>query len=134
MLKEEWLNILGLSDEDLSSIQWISYSYIKQGKIDIALKLLEALYVIHPHDLYTLQTLGAIYLENKIPYKALDVLEKALKLDPTNDKTRFNRMHALFALGFKKQGLLACSELIDAQDPLIKSKAEAIMLSYSMSA
>jgi len=134
MQKQEWLNILGLQNEDISSIQWISYSYIKQGKMEIALNLLEALYIIQPSDLYTLKTLGALYLENKIPYKALDVLEKAIKLDPTSDEIRFNRMHALFALGFKKQGLVAAQELLDAKDPSIKSKSEALLLSYSMSA
>ena len=65
MMAQDLLNILGWKKEDLLNLQFIAYSYVKQGKYDIALTLLETLEVLDSNDLYTLQTLGAIYIEMK---------------------------------------------------------------------
>ena len=129
MLSQEMLNILGWKQEQLTSLQFIAFSYIKQGKYDIAQNLLETLEALNPSDLYTLKTLGAVYIETKNALKALDTLEKALKLDPQDEMTRFNRIQALVSLGLKKQALEDSEMLINAVNPYIKERAEAFILS-----
>jgi predicted Zn-dependent protease len=129
MLSQEMLNILGWKQEQLTSLQFIAFSYIKQGKYDIAQSLLETLEALNPSDLYTLKTLGAVYIETKNALKALDTLEKALKLDPQDEMTRFNRIQALVSLGLKKQALEDSEMLINAVNPYIKERAEAFILS-----
>lgn len=128
MMHDEMLNILGWKIDDLNNLQFIGFSYIKQGKFEIAKTLFEALEVLHPEDPYNLSTLGGLYIETKEPYKALNVLEKALMLDPQNEISQFNKIQALLSLGFKKQALEACQMLAQAKDPVLKSKAEALLL------
>lgn len=128
MLNQEMLSILGWNDKDMRSLELVAYSYIKQGKFDIAQKILEGLEVLEPANLYILQTLGAVYLELKNPYKALDTLEKALKLDPSSEVSKFNRIQALISLGFKKQALQECQLMLDAQNKTLKDKAAALLL------
>lgn len=132
MLHEEMLNILGWQHDDLSNLQFIGFSYIKQGKFEIARTLFEALEVLDPSSAYNLNTLGGIYIETKEPYKALNAIEKALKLDPQNEITLYNKIQALLSLGFKKQALEACQLLSFAKDPLLKSKAEALLLAEKL--
>jgi predicted Zn-dependent protease len=129
MLSSELKNVIGLDDQDLRSLELVAFSYIRQGKFDIALSLLEGLEVLEPENVYILQTLGACYLETKNPYKALDTLEKALKLDPYSETSRFNRIQALMSLGLKKQALIECEGMLNAQNKLLKDKAEALLLS-----
>jgi tetratricopeptide (TPR) repeat protein len=129
MLKDEMKNILGWQQNDLSNLQFVAYNYIKQGKYDVAQTILEALEVLDPTDSYTLQTLGAVYIENKNPYGALNVLEKALQLDPLHELSQFNRIQALISLGLKKQALIDCEKMVNAKNPMLKAKAEAILLS-----
>lgn len=128
MIHDEMLNILGWQKDDLNNLQFIGFSYIKQGKFDIAKTLFEALEVLNPEDPYNLNTLGALYIETKEPYKALNVLEKALMLDPQNEISQFNKIQALLSLGFKKQALEVCQILSQAKDAILRSKAEALLL------
>ena len=132
MIGQEMLNVLGWGQTELSNLQFIGFSYIKQGKYDIAKTLFEALEVLDATNPYNLHTLGAIYVETNEPYKALNVLEKALKLDPKNEISQLNKIQALISLGFKKQALEASQELARGQDPLLRSKAEAILLAEAL--
>lgn len=132
MIHEEMLNVLGWNQEDLNNLQFIGFSYIKQGKFDIAKPLFEALEVLDPHNCYNLNTLGGIYIETKEPYKALNALEKALSLEPDNENYQFNKIQALLSLGFKKQALEASLLLAQGKDPILKSKAEALLLAEKL--
>ena len=129
MLSTEMKNILGWQDADIANLQFVAYNYIKQGKYDVAQTLLEALEVLQPTNAYTLQTLGAVYIENHNPYKALNSLEKALQLDPSHELSQFNRIQALLSLGLKKQALADCQKMVFAHNPILKAKTEAILLS-----
>ncbi len=126
-----WLEILGWELEELEDLRFVGYSYIKQGKYDIALTFFEALNVLAPSNVYDLQTLGAIYLELGNHLMALNYLEKATRLDPTNGPTLLNRAKTLFALGYKKQAISQAKSLVTNPDPQVASQSSALLLSYT---
>jgi regulator of sirC expression with transglutaminase-like and TPR domain len=66
-----WLEKLGWKEEHIEDLRYTGYSYIRQGKYDIALPFFEALTILDPESVYDAQTLGAIYLEINEPAKAL---------------------------------------------------------------
>jgi predicted Zn-dependent protease len=66
--------------------------------------------------------------------KALECLDKALKLDPTHLPSQLNRAKALFALGYKRQGVIQASELETSHDPEIASQARALVLAHEAQA
>src|SRR5580698_5821008 len=103
MSQVDWLSILGWGKDELEDLRFVGFSYIKQGKYDIATTFFEALVIFAPDSIYDLQTLGALYLQRGNNLMALNYIEKALKLDPTHLPTLLNRTKALFALGYKKQ-------------------------------
>ncbi len=105
MSQIEWLSILGWNQDELEDLRFVGYSYIKQGKYDIATTFFEALVILAPESIYDLQTLGALYLQKGNNLMALNYIEKAIKLDPTHLPTLLNRTKALFALGYKRQAL-----------------------------
>ena len=127
----DWMSILGWSDEELSGLRFVGYSYIKQGKYDIAITFFEALVTLSPSSIYDLQTLGALYLQENNNLMALNYIEKALKLDPIHQPTLLNRVKVLFALGYKKQALAQARELEKSKDPEITQHAEALIIAYS---
>lgn len=127
----DWMSILGWSDEELSGLRFVGYSYIKQGKYDIAITFFEALVTLSPSSIYDLQTLGALYLQENNNLMALNYIEKALKLDPIHQPTLLNRVKVLFALGYKKQALAQAKELEKSKDPEITQHAEALIIAYS---
>jgi len=94
----DWISILGWGQEELEDLRLVGYSYIRQGKYDIATTFFEALVVLNPNSIYDMQTLGALYLQRGNNLMALNYIEKALKLDPTHAPTLLNRTKALFAL------------------------------------
>ncbi len=127
----DWINILGWQSAEIEDIRFVGYSYIKQGKWDIALTFFEALKILSPNNIYDLQMLGALYLQKGSNFQALNYIEKALKLDPLHEPTLLNRMRTLFALGFRKEGILQAKELLSSKDPRVASQAQALLLSYS---
>lgn len=127
----DWMSILGWSDEELSDLRFVGYSYIKQGKYDIAITFFEALATLAPASLYDLQTLGALYLQKNNNLMALNYIEKALKLDPLHQPTLLNRVKVLFSLGYKKQALAQARELEKSQNPEIINQASALLIAYS---
>jgi len=126
----DWKEVLGWEEEELDSLRLVAYSYIKQGIYDVALTFFDAISVLTSPSAYDLQTLGALHLQLGNGLKALDFLDRALKMDPTHGQTRLNRAKALFLLGYKRQGLLAALELEKAADREIKAAASALVLSY----
>lgn len=125
-----WLEILGWGTEEISDLRYVAYSYIKQGVYDVALTFLDALSVLSPPIPYDLQTIGALHLQLGNGLKALDFLDRALKMDPTHLLTQLNRAKALFMLGYKRQGLVQALELEKCSDKEIATQASALVLAY----
>jgi Tfp pilus assembly protein PilF len=87
--------------------------------------------VLDPKSVYDLQTLGALHLQMNNNLAALNYIEKSLKLDPSHLPTLLNRTKALFALGYKKQGLAQARSLETAPENTIADQASALILAYS---
>ena len=126
----DWKEVLGWKNEELDDLRFVAYSYIKQGIYDVALTFFDALSVLTPPTVYDLQTLGALHLQMGNGLKALDYLDRALKVDPTHTQSQLNRAKTLFMLGYKRQGLMQAMELEKSSDPDISSAASALILSY----
>ena len=130
MSELNWTEILGWGKEELDDLRYVAYTYIKQGVYDVALTVFDALAVISAPTSYDLQTIGALHLQIGDGLKALDFLDRALKLDPVHLLTQLNRAKALFLLGYKRQGLVQVMELEKCSDKAISSQATALILSY----
>lgn len=130
MAQTDWLSILGWSKEELEDLRFVGYSYIKQGKYDIAVTFFEALVILAPDSAYDLQTLGALYLQKGNNLMALNYIEKAIKLDPIHLPTLLNRAKTLFALGYKKQALSQARGLEKCAEPQIANQAQALIMAY----
>lgn len=130
MSKKNWLEVLGWGDEEIGDLRYVAYSYIKQGIYDVALTFFDALTILSPPTSYDLQTIGALHLQLGNGLKALDFLDRALKMDPSHLLTQLNRAKALFMLGYKRQGLMAVLELEKNEDKEIASQASALVLAY----
>jgi len=128
--KQDWLNVLDWGDREMNDLRHIGYSYIRQGIYDVALSIFDGLIVLSPSNAYDLQTVGALHLQAGHGLKALDFLDRALKLDPTHTPTQLNRVKALFTLGYKRQALLQAYELEKSDDKHIASQASALILAY----
>lgn len=127
----KWTEVLGWGEEELEDLRFVGYSYIKQGKYDLAITFFEALVVLDPNSVYDLQTLGALHLQTNNNLAALNYIERSLKLDPNHLPTLLNRTKALFALGYKKQGLAQARSLETAPENSIADQASALILAYS---
>ena len=57
----KWMERLGWTEEHIEDLRYTGYSYVRQGKYDIALAFFEALAVLEPESAYDAQMLGAIY-------------------------------------------------------------------------
>ncbi len=125
-----WLEILGWGTEEIGDLRYVAYSYIRQGVYDVALTFFDALAVLSPPIPYDLQTIGALHLQLGNGLKALDFLDRALKMEPAHLLTQLNRAKALFMLGYKRQGLVQVLELEKCQDKEIASQASALVLAY----
>jgi tetratricopeptide (TPR) repeat protein len=125
-----WLEILGWEKQEMEDLRYVAYSYIKQGIYDTALVFFDALAVLAPPTAYDLQTMGALHLQLGNGLKALEFLDRALKLDPHHFPTQLNRAKALFMLGYKRQGLSQALELEKVEDPAIASQASALVLAH----
>lgn len=131
MSKINWNDLLGWTEKEAISLRYVAYSYIRQGHYETATNILEALLVISPNNVYDLQTLGAIYLQQGEALKALNFFDKSLELDAENDATILNRAKALFMLGYKIQGTKEAERLKNSKEPNISKEAEALLLSFS---
>lgn len=130
MSREKWLDLLGWGEKEIGDLRYVAYTYIKQGVYDVALTFFDALAVVAPPTAYDLQTMGALYLQLGNGLKALDYLDRALKIDPMHHSTQLNRAKALFMLGYKRQGLAQVLELEKLPDQEISAQASALALAY----
>jgi tetratricopeptide (TPR) repeat protein len=130
MSQLNWTEILGWGKNELDDLRYVAYTYIRQGVYDVALTFFDALAVLSSPSSYDLQTIGALHLQIGNGLKALDHLDRALKIDPTHLPTQLNRAKALFMLGYKRQGLVQVMELQKCSDKEIASQASALILSY----
>lgn len=133
MSQIQWTEVLGWGNQELDDLRYVAYSYIKQGVYDIALTFFNALAILTPQTAYDLQTIGALHLQLGNGLKALDHLDRALKLDPTHVPTQLNRAKALFALGYKQQGIAQALAIEKQADKSLSTQASALILAYNTS-
>ncbi|NGX38922.1 MAG: hypothetical protein KR126chlam1_00238 [Chlamydiae bacterium] len=125
-----WIEVLDWGPDELEDLRFVGYSYLKQGKYDIALTFFEALVVLSPDNPYDLQTLGALHLQKDNNLMALNFIERSLKLEPDHLPTKLNRAKTLFALGYKRQAIKEAEELSKCEDPSITDQASALLMAY----
>lgn len=127
----DWTDLLGWKEDELESLRFVTYSFIKQGKYDIALIFLEALLVIDPNNAYDLQTLGAIYLQLGKSVQALNYIDQALKINPDHYPSLINRAKALFSLGYNQQAIAQAEKLATCDNKKISDEASALLICYN---
>lgn len=127
----DWKKKLNWTNDQLSDLRNAGYSYIRQGKYDIALPFFEALVVLDSESAYDIQTLGALYLQLNNPAKALKCFDKALKVNAEHAVTLLNITKALFALGKKEEGMKLANILKNDVNPNISNVAKAFLLAFS---
>jgi tetratricopeptide (TPR) repeat protein len=127
-----WMDKLKWTDEHIEDLRYTGFSYIRQGKYDIALAFFEALEILDPQNIYDVQTLGALYLQLNQYQKALKCFDRALKLD-TEDHgpTLLNLAKTFFAMGKKEEGLKLVNILKNEKNPSVANMAKALFLAYS---
>jgi len=126
-----WREKLGWTDEHLEDLRYTGYSYIRQGKYDIALSFFEALSVLDRENAYDAQTLGALYVQTNQPSKALKCFDKALKLETDHAPTLINLCKALFMLGKRDEAIKLAQILKNDSNSTISNVARALILAYS---
>jgi tetratricopeptide (TPR) repeat protein len=125
-----WLEKLKWTEEHIEDLRYTGYSYIKQGKYDIALPFFEALTVLDPTSAYDAQTLGAIYLQLNQPNKAMIQFNRALKIDSGHPGTLLNVSKAFFMVGKTEEGLKIAHILKNNKDKAVANIAKALILAY----
>jgi tetratricopeptide (TPR) repeat protein len=131
MTRIDWMYQLGWTEDHLDELRNIGYSYLRQGKYEIALPFFEALVALVPESLYDIQTLGALFVQIDQPQKAIQVLNKALMFNADHGPTLLNLMKAYFMAKERDQGLRLAEVLKNDKNSLISGTAEAFILSYS---
>lgn len=131
MSKVNWRQKLNVNEEQLIDLRYAGYSYLRQGKYDIALRFFEALVLLDHESAYDAQTLGALYLETGNPGKALRFFDKALKIESDHSPTLLNLCKAFLMLGKKDEGLKLANILKNEPEGYISNTARALLLAYS---
>ncbi len=131
MSRKNWMQELGWSQDHTEDLRFTGYSYIRQGKYDIALPLFEALVILEPNSAYDSQTVGAIYLQLNNPIKALKAFDQSLKIEADHGPTLLNVTKALFMLGRKEEALKLAGILKNEKDVMISNVARALLLAWS---
>lgn len=124
----EWLSVLGWGQEEIEDLRFVGYSYLRQGKYDIAITFFEALVILAPSCAYDLQTLGALYLQTGKSTLALSYLEKAIAIEPNHLPTLLNRAKALLDLGYRKQAIEQAKNLEGCSEQEIAHQAQALLM------
>ncbi|MEN9653946.1 MAG: hypothetical protein RL235_58 [Chlamydiota bacterium] len=126
----DWSKTLRIKTDEIDDLRYIAYTYIQQGRYDVALNVFDALWVLTTPNAYDLQTLGALHLELGHNQKALELLDLALNQEPGHVLTQLNRAKALFSLGKQEQGLIQAGGLVASGDPAVASQASALILAF----
>lgn len=130
MARVNWQEELNLNEEQINSLRFVAYTYLRMGKYDIAETFFKALFLIDRNNIYDLQMLGAIYLQKNNNAQALNLLDKALKVAPNHYPSLLNKAKALFGLGYKKEGFDEVEKLISCEDAEIRDQASALKELY----
>lgn len=125
-----WLETLGWKKREIEALRTAAFAYVKQGAYDLALTFFEALTYLVPNTAYDLQMLGALHLQMGNGLRALECIDRALKIEPAHLETRLNRAKTLCMLGYKRQGLTLAMELAQHENREISSQATALILAY----
>ncbi len=131
MGKINWIEKLNWNEEHIEDLRYTGYSYVRQGKYDIALAFFEALNVLDPESAYDAQTLGAIYLQLNYPAKALKCFDKALKIEADHGPTLLNLTKAFLMLGRKEEAMQLANILKNEKNLQIANVAKALILANS---
>ena len=127
-----WMEKLGWTEEHIEDLRYTGYSYVKQGKYEIALAFFEALSILDPTSGYDAQMLGAIYLQLNQNSKALIYFDKALKLEDTDhSSTLLNLAKTFFAMGKKDEGLKLANLLKNDKNQTIANVAKELIMAYA---
>jgi lipoprotein NlpI len=130
MSEVKWGDVLGWGPAHLQELRYLGYTYLNEGKFDTARVFFEALVVVDPKNSLDHRMLGSIFLLLGNSIKALESLDKSLKLEPKNNFAKLNRAKALFFLGKNQEGRQAAEELKNCQEKQIADDAEALLLAY----
>ncbi len=130
MALREWKKELGWTEEQIEDMKNFAFSYIRQGKYEIALPFFDALALLDKDDVYNLQLLGAIYVQINRPKLAIKYLNQALQLQGDHGPTLLNLMKAFFMSGMIEDGLRLARVLKNDTDVFISSSAKALLLCY----
>lgn len=131
MVKKNWQQELGWSQQHLEELRSAGYAYIRQGKYDIALSFFEALTVLGSKEAYDYQTLGALFVELNQPSRAVRFLDRALKMEADHTPTLLNLTKAFFMLGKRDEALRLCNILKNDPHPQVANIAQAMLIAYS---
>lgn len=130
MSRIDWRKELGWTEEQLDEIRNTGYSYIRQGKYDIALPFFEALVILDTESPYDAQTLGALYVQTNQPEKAIRFLDRALQLEADHSPTLLNLTKAFFMSGRLDDGIRLAKVLQNDSNPFIAGTASALLMTY----
>jgi tetratricopeptide (TPR) repeat protein len=126
-----WRDVLGWGDIQLNELRFIGYIYLKEGQFEMARRFFEGLVLVEPDSAYDWRTLGAVYiLLNNFP-KAIEVLTKALQMEPGHAGAQLNLAKAYLYNGEREKGLEDVKKLTGNPDVPIANDAEALLLAYS---
>lgn len=131
MARKDWMGILGWTQDHIEEVRHTGYSYVRQGKYDIAIPFFEALVVLDPSSVYDCQMLGALYVQTGNPEKAIHYLDKALQADAEHGPTLLNLSKAFFMAGRLSDGIRLAKLLQNDTDPYISGNASALLLCYT---
>lgn len=126
----DWQEVLGWGPDQINDMKFFAFSYLKQGKYDIALKIFLGIKVLAPNDNYVIKTLGSLYLVLNQAETALTYLEKAFKEEPKNSKIHLNIVQAMLDLGRNKEALEEAKKLSSTKDKAIAGKAKALIMAW----
>jgi lipoprotein NlpI len=130
MSEVRWGDVLGWGPSHLQELRFLGYTYLNEGRFDTARVFFEALVVVDPESSLNHRMLGAVFLMLGDSLKALDSLDKSLKLEPQNNFAKLNRAKALFYLGKNQEGIKAAEELKSCKEQEIANDAQALLLAY----
>ena len=127
----DWMETLGWSEEHIDDLRNAGYSYIRQGKYDIAISFLQALTILDGLEAYDWQTLGGLYLEIGQHERAIKTLETALTLARDHGPTRLNLAKTYLAVGRIGEAIKLAKSLQRDKNKTVASVARALVLAYT---
>jgi tetratricopeptide (TPR) repeat protein len=125
------MKTLGWTEDHMDAVRHTAFSYIRQGKYDIAIPFFEALVVLDPNSVYDFQMLGALYVQTDQPEKAIKYLDKALQYDADHGPTLLNLTKAFFMARRIDDGIRLAKLLQNDKDSYISGNASALLMCYS---